>query len=359
MEITFPLYTNESLKALDAARLKRGPSERLASVRHAAQTVHEEMMSASPVRFYRSFDLVRVPYPLRFALREACTVPIPLVHIMNRMFIVQFDSPGGIKTLVVSPSDPEANSETPFFKRMTDAMGPLKNRLSPVLAPIVRSVSEALDLAGISPGQVDYVTYDHLHTQDIRRWFGDSARPGFFPNAKLLVMRQEWISAGALLAPQRDWYCPAGLKDVPESRVIFLDGSTLLAPSVALVATPGHTEGNHSIAVRTDEGVMVSSENGVAAEAYAPECSGIPGMARYARDTGMEVVLNGNTMEGGLDQYLSMIAEKTIAGPSMRRPDLPNVVPSSELTHYWMFPGVRPSFTFGELSFGAPYIREA
>jgi hypothetical protein len=30
----------------------------------------------------------------------------------------------------------------------------------------------------------------------------------------------------------------------------------------------------------------------------------------------MEIILNGNTLEGGLDQYISMVQEKEFAGPS-------------------------------------------
>jgi hypothetical protein len=78
----------------------------------------------------------------------------------------------------------------------------------------------------------------------------------------------------------------------------------------------------------------------------------IPGLRRYAKETGMEVVLNGNTLERGLDQYLSMVQEREMAGPSRRNPDFPNVVTSSELASYWLFPGIRPTFSFGPLEFG-------
>ena len=97
---------------------------------------------------------------------------------------------------------------------------------------------------------------------------------------------------------------------------------------------------------------MVTSENGVGPDAYAPVHSQVPGLQQYARDTGMEVVINGNTMEGGLDQYISMVLEKTLAGPSARHPDFPNMVCSSEFTAYWAFPGLKPTFAFGPLSFG-------
>ena len=130
------------------------------------------------------------------------------------------------------------------------------------------------------------------------------------------------------------------------------DGDTMLGESVALMRTPGHTEGNHSFVAHTPEGIMVTSENGVAPDAYAPRSSRIPGVARYAEKTGMEVILNGNTLEGGLDQYISMVQEKEVAGPSVRNPDFPNMVCSSELAAFWAFPGVAPTMSFGDLSFG-------
>jgi hypothetical protein len=329
------------------------PGGRLKAVRRAAQALREEMMSAQPVRYYKSCDLIRVPYPTHFGLRNACSANTRYIHILNRMFVVQFDSPDGVKTLLVSPSDIDANRETPFFKSLRKSMGKFQGVVEPLIAPRIRDVNEALKLASITPEQVDYITFDHLHTQDIRAWFGTHGSPGFFPNAKLLVMRSEWEAAKDLLPPQLQWYCPDGIDGVAPERVIQLDGSTWLGDSVALVHTPGHTHGNHSIAVRTPEGVMVTSENGVGVDAYAPLASRVPGLAKYAKRTGMEVILNGNTLEGGLDQYISMVQEKEIAGPSQRHPDFPNMVMSSEFTGYWLFPRVKPTFCFGELEFGA------
>jgi hypothetical protein len=118
-----------------------------------------------------------------------------------------------------------------------------------------------------------------------------------------------------------------------------------------LVQTPGHTEGNHSIVLSSKLGVTVTSENGVCTDAYAPAASAIPGLARYAK-TGMDVVLNGNTLERGLDQYLSMVVEKTLAGPSARD-GMPNMMVSSELTPSWYCPGVTPGFAFGDVAVGA------
>lgn len=336
----------------EGARDFASPLERLRAVRAAAASFREEMLAGDPVPYYRSFDLVRAPYPRRYALKDACTVPTPFVHILNRMFIVQFRSELGLKTLLVSPSDYRRNAQTPFFKALSESFGPFRSRLEPLMAPELGTVETCLARTGIRPDQVDYITYDHLHTQDVRRWLGTPDTPAYFPNAKLLVMRQEWESAKALLPPQRLWYCPDGIAGVPEDKVVLLDGDVFLGDGVALVHTPGHTEGNHSIVVRTPEGLFVTSENGVGPDSYAPLKSRIPGLRRYAERTGIDVILNSNTLERGLDQYISMIQERDVAGPSPRNPDFFNVVSSSELTAYWLFPGIRPTFAFGEIEFG-------
>lgn len=341
------------VRHFDGARASSAPRERLSEVVRRARAFREEMLAeGEPALYYRSFDLVRVPYPTRYAFRDACSAPTPFVHIINRLFVIQFRAGSEVKTLLVSPSDTRAATATPFFRRLTARFGPLRARLEPVLAPELATVESCLASIGLRPDDVDFITFDHLHTQDLRRWLGTGEQPAYFPNARLLVMRQEWESARALLPPQEDWYAPRGTEGVPPGRVILLDGDVLLGRSVALVRTPGHTEGNHSIVAYTPEGLFVSSENGVGPDAYAPEYSRIPGVARYARSTGMEVVLNGNTLERGLDQYVSMIQEREIAGPSRRDPRFYNVAPSSELAHYWLFPGVRPTFSFGPVEFG-------
>ena len=342
------------VRHFDGARDHTTPDDRLRAVRKAAEAFHERMSSAPPVRFYRSATLARVPYPTRYALRDACSVPMPFLHIVNRLFIVQLDFAGRTRTLLLSPSDVRRNAETPFFKDLSRGMGPFASIGEKVIAPIAASVEERLAELGIAPELVDYISYDHLHTQDVRRWLGGPSDPGYFPNAKLLVMKKEWQGAHGLLPTQSYWYCPHGLDGVAPARVVELDGDVLVGDSLALVGTPGHTEGNHSFVARTPEGVMVTSENGVACDSYAPSKSAIPGVAGYARRTGSEVVLNGNTLENSVDQYISMVAEKTMAGPSARNPEFPNVVCSSELSAYWAFPGIRPTFEVGDLSFGEP-----
>jgi hypothetical protein len=130
------------------------------------------------------------------------------------------------------------------------------------------------------------------------------------------------------------------------------EGSIQLGEGIALIHTPGHTEGNHSIVTNTDEGIWVTSENGVSVDAYAPLLSTASGVATYAKNLRTEVIINGNTLENSIDQYISMVQEKTIAGPSSRDPRYPNVFPSSEMTPFWAFPGATPSFYVGHAKHG-------
>lgn len=349
------------LPHFDHCRDSSLPQNRLDAVRAAAQKLHEEMRSGPHALYYESADLIRVPYPVKYGLLNACSLRIPFMHILNRLFVVQFHSEAGIKTLLFSPSDIDGNRETPFFRRLSPrgTPKPLRNLVEPVLAPVYARVEDVLARIGLQPADIDYLSYDHLHTQDLRKWLGSAGSPGLFPNARLLVMQQEWFSTQALLPPQRDWYCPHGIEGIDPQRVILLQDSVQLGEGVALVATPGHTEGNHSLAVNTPRGVLVTSENGVCLDSYSPHASAIPGVRKYARDTGMEVILNGNTLERGLDQYISMVLEKTLAGSCHDAAQFHNVVPSSEMSPYWLTPGLQPTHSVGPLQLGEPVRKQS
>ncbi|SFF53289.1 hypothetical protein SAMN04488120_10774 [Fontimonas thermophila] len=336
----------------DGTRAARRPRDRVENVRAAAQDFRREMLAGKPVPYYRSMELVRVPYPARYGYLNGFGRLAPYIHLCNRLFVVQFRSAEGLKTLLVSPSDWEHQRATPFFKRLTDSMGPFAGVGEALVFKKTSTVLQRLAEIGLAPEDVDYITYDHLHTQNLTRWLGGNGHKAIFPNAKLLVMREEWESAHALIPWQNQWYCPGGLDGIPQDRVILLDHDVMLGEGVALIRTKGHTEGNHSIVVHTPEGLKVTSENGVSLDAYAPQHSSIPGLAEYARATGAEVVLNGNTLEYGVDQYISMVQEKAIAGPWPRDERLPNIAPSSESAGYWLFPRTAPTFTVGDLHFG-------
>lgn len=328
------------------------------AMKKSAVSFHEKLMQKPAVHFFQSFPLVRVPYPTRYAFRDAYAGISPYLHIINRLFVVQFEYEGKIKTLLISPSDIYADEETPFFKMLTNSLGPFKNMLRPLLSPVYQTVEDVLNKLGLAPEQVDYISYDHLHTQDIRKWLGSGGRKPYFPNAKLLIMKNEWEFAKDLTPNQKNWYCPDGVEGVPEDRVVQLEGDVMLGESVALLDTPGHTIGNHSFATRVDKGVFVTSENGVSPESYAPEHSKVPGVKKYNENYNMEVVLNGNTLDGSSEQYISMIKEKYVAGPSIFDKRFPNMFCSSQLAGYWLFPTTKPGFSVPDKAYGQLHLRE-
>lgn len=342
----------QPLNDFSDARAAASPQDRLREVRRRALVLRERLLAEPEVLFYRSFDLIRAPYPTYYAFSGVYAhrgFKFPLVHLLNRLFVVQYlDHDRVLRTLMLSPSDHEANRETPFFKQLARSV---PRGLDRVFAPQYNTVPEALAQCGIAPEQVDYISYDHLHTQDARRWLGTRGQPGLFPNARLLVHRQEWASTQALLPLQAEWYCPQGTAGIAPERVVCFDDSLSLGPGLVLVHTPGHTQGNHSMAARVPDGIRVTSENGVGVDAYEPSRSRINAVRRHAQRTGMEVILNGNTLEGSNDQYISMVLEKTLAGPSAN-PEYPNCATSSERTPFWLFPGDVASHLFGQAQFG-------
>ncbi len=336
----------------DGTRDPLKPLARLDNIREAAKDFRRDLLAQAPTLFYQSLELVRVPYPTRYAYLNAYRGLSRYMHLCNRLFVIQFKSSEGTKTLLVSPSDWENQRETPFFARLNQSAGPFASVAEGLIFKKTATVPERLQQIGLDPRDVDYITYDHLHTQNLRRWLGADGQPAIFPNAKLLIFRAEWESTQALIPWQSQWYCPNGIAGVPMDKVILLDHDVFLGEGVALVRTTGHTLGNHSIVANTPGGIFVTSENGVALDAYAPLLSKVAGVADYARYTGAEVVLNGNTQEYAVDQYLSMVQEKEIAGPSQADERIPNLAPSSESAGYWLFPQTEPTFTRGELAFG-------
>lgn len=369
----FAALENESalrrLEVFRDARASSVPRTRLEEVRKRARGFREAMLAGKTARFFKTCELIRVPYPVRYAFANVYTqlpIPTPVLHIVNRLSVVQFDSPDGVKTLLFSPSDVMANAETRYFKRLGAGElarmegkvgefspgGVVKTLAAVLVAPQSPTVPEWLAKLGIAPEQVDYISYDHLHTQDVRNWLGGAGRPGVFPNAKLLIMREEWESAQGLLPPQADWYCPNGVAGIDPSRVVLLDSDVMLGEGVAFVRTPGHTMGNHSLVVHTRDGLFVTSENGIGPDNYAPQHSRINAVRRHAQQLGLEVVLNGNTQESSVEQYISMVLEKELAGPSRTNPEFFNVATSSEFTPWWLFRGIAPSFCVGDLEYG-------
>lgn len=324
-----------------------GAGDRLRAVREASARFRDRFLESGKPQAVRTCDLITLPYVTRYAFWHAVRHPSPYLMFTNRMQIVRYtDWAGTPRTLLFNPTDYQAAAEVPFYKRLARQYGAFISQT--ILTTRHGDVLTHLAAHGLKPEAIDYISYDHLHTQDLRPWLGPR---GALPKAKLLVQEAEWRTFGGLHPLQEPWYIKAGGEGVAAERVVLLNSDVSLGPGVALLRTPGHTWGNHSLALHTDRGVTVISENGVCMDNYAPRHSRIPGLRAYA-ETGQEVVLNGNTLEGALDQYISMVKELMVAGPHPDAPEFPNHFSSSELTAHWLIPGLEPTVSQRSLTHG-------
>lgn len=334
--------------------------DRLTAVREAAAEYRERFRAQGEVTAVRTFDIAAAPYPTRYALNGAAIGPNPFVNIANRVLVVRFqDFEGVSRTLVWEPTVAAGSRTAPFYAQLSSMFGDfLSNR---VFTRYYHEPEEVLPLCGVRPEEIDYVSFDHLHVQDVRMIMGSSQPlPGeltppsaLFPNATMLVHRKELGTFESPHPMQWAWYVAGGMDGVPTERVLPFEGDIELGVGVSLVWTPGHTDGNHSLVLNTPDGIWVSSENGVCADNWQPELSRIPGVRRHARFFGREIVPNANTLEDSLDQYDSMVLEKTLADPSARDPRWRQVLPSSELVRWKRQWPVVPTFTHGGLNYGS------
>ncbi len=334
--------------------------DRLDAIRRAADEFRGRFKEQGQIGGVRTVDLVSAGYPTRYAFGGAARGSVnPYINILNRLVVVQFeDFEGERKTLVWEPTVPEGSSEAPYYAQLIERYGEFLSRN--VLATEYNTVGEALALCGLTPEDVDFVSFDHLHVQDMRILMGTTQpvqgepepRRPFFPNAKFLCQRKEVDTFRSPHPMQWAWYVPGGMDHVIEDDLVLLDGDVELGVGVALAWTPGHTDGNQSLVINTPEGVWVSSENGVAADNWHPHLSKIPGIRKEAEFMGREVILNSNTLEDSIDQYDSMVKEKALADPNRSDPRWMNVFPSSELPAWKRQWPVVPSFTYGGMNYG-------
>ena len=338
---------------------------RLETVREAAAAYKERFKSQGQVRAIKSVDIAAAPYPTNFAFHGAAIAPAtPYISIINRMIVVQYeDFEGRQRTLVFEPTVPEGSAEAPFYETLAKRMAgiPGGEKLTEALyLKYYNEPEEVLPQVGLAPEDVDFATFDHLHVQDPRMIMGSSdpipgertPRPPLFPNARLLVHEREVATFDSLHPMQWAWYVDGGMDGVDRDRLVTFRGDIELGIGVSLIWTPGHTDGNHSLCLNTPDGVWISSENGVALDNWQPELSKIPGIKSYMEHYGREIVPNANTLEDSLDQYDSMVKEKTLADPSRRDSRWLQVFPSSELADWKRLWPVRPTFAHGGIEYG-------
>ena len=343
------------IDAITTPRLDETPAAALRRVREEAPAFREWFRGTGEVTAFASRDLVTLPYPRQYGLWEACRARTKYVWMTNRMFAIQWHDGERTRTLIAEPSDYELGIETPYLRHALDRLPIGEERSRKLLFTEHGTVLGHCAALGIDPADVDYLVFDHLHTQDVRRLVGtvDGTFQPMFPNARMIVQRVELEHVRDVHPFQARFHQSWTYAGIDESRLLVIDGSVLVAPGLALLRTPGHTLGNQTIVVNVPgRGILTSSENGIAVESYVPQFSTLPGVREFAAEWGYEVILNYNTPEWASWQYNSMIAEKLIADPIPGHPHLPQVVPSSELVAHRLAPRVRPAYRHGELTFG-------
>lgn len=369
MAVTVPPATLDAaglrpIPELDEARAVWPRGRRLEALRDGAEAFKARFKAQGEVLGVRSVDLVTAPYPTGFAFHNAVPLPVPYIFITNRMVVVQYeDFHGHVRTLVWEPTVPEGSAKAPFYAqtmKLLDRVPKGQWLADNVFAKYLNDTDSVLAQCGLTPEDVDYVSFDHLHVQDTRMILGTTApipgeaapRAPLFPNAIVLAQDREIATLEDLHPMQWAWYVPDALEHAQTERFGRIEGSVELGVGVAIVWTPGHTDGNHSLVVNTPDGVWVSSENGVSLDNWQPELSRIPGLKRYSSFFGREVVPNANTLEDPQDQYDSMVLEKTLADPSPKDPRWRQVIPSSELADLRLQWPIRPTYAHGGMDYG-------
>lgn len=339
---------------------------RLQAVREAATAYKVRFVSQGQVRAVRSVDIAAAPYPVSYAFNGAVQVPhLPLISMINRMIVVQYDDWNGLpRTLVFEPTVPAGSAEAPFYANLQKLTGMvpfgLGRQVEKLVLKYIHEPDDVLALVGLQPQDVDFCTFDHLHVQDPRMILGSSRviagesapRRPLFGDARMLVHERELATLQSLHPMQWAWYVEQGLDGVDMSRFATFDSDLELGPGVTLLWTPGHTDGNHSLVVNTPDGVWVSSENGISLDNWQPELSKIPGVRRYAESWGREICPNANTLEDSLDQYDSMVKEKIMADPCTSDPRWLQILPSTELATWKRFWPVVPTYFHGGIDYG-------
>lgn len=338
--------------------------DRLKAVREAAAAYKVRFTRQGQIRAVKSVDIAAAPYPVKYAFHDAVSVPtLPLISMINRMVVVQYDDWNGTpRTLVFEPTVPAGSAEAPFYRNLQKLTAKLPGgkQIEKVALKYYYEPDQVLAEVGLSAEDIDFLTFDHLHVQDPRMILGSTEtipgesepRTPLFASAKMLVHSRELATLQSLHPMQWAWYVEDGLGGVDPDKFVTFDGDIELGPGIALLWTPGHTDGNHSLVINTPDGVWVSSENGISLDNWQPELSKIPGVKKYATVFGREICPNANTLEDSLDQYDSMVKEKTLADPCKKDPRWLQILPSTELAPWKRFWPVVPTFVHGGIEYG-------
>src|SRR3712207_602604 len=166
--------------------------DRPEAIRSAAEQFRSRFKQQGEVLDVQTVDLVAAGYPTAYAFGGAAKGLNPFVNISNRLVVIRFeDFEGKEKVLAWEPTVPEGSQEAPFYEQLVERYGEwLSNN---VFATYYNDIGQALSKCGLTPEDVDYIAFDHLHVQDPRMMLGTETQPAYYPKAKMLVQAKEEI----------------------------------------------------------------------------------------------------------------------------------------------------------------------
>ena len=154
--------------------------DRPAAIREAAAEFRARFATPeNRVRGVRTVDIASAGYPLKFAFGGAAKGPNPYVNIINRLQVVQFeDFDGELQDARLGADGPRGAGRGAVLRAADRAA-----RRVPLLQGASRrsgtTPTRRWPRSGCAPEDVDYVSFDHLHVQDLRFVLGHHrADPG-------------------------------------------------------------------------------------------------------------------------------------------------------------------------------------
>jgi hypothetical protein len=345
--------TPRSIDEFTAARRHLPRGQRPAAMRAAADVFRARFKSQGLIGAARTVDLFASPVPTAFALQGAAKHLNPYVTVVTRLVVVQFDGYDGTQlTLAWEPElGPPRTARAPLSARLMDRYGGwIARRLASVRH---HTITTALASIGLTPADVDLVSFANLRGQDLRWHLGTEELEPLFPNADFVLQRREVDAVKTPHPAQAAVYDPAGMDGVRDGRIVLVDGDVELGQGVALLLAPGRTHGNHSLCLNTTDGVWIVSDNGVAADSWQPHLSRVAGVREFAEGRERQVILNADALEDSLDQYDAMLMEKAVADAQRDDPRWANVLPSRELVRRRLSWPVEPTYVVGGIAYGA------
>ncbi|HKW78079.1 MAG TPA: N-acyl homoserine lactonase family protein [Candidatus Limnocylindria bacterium] len=110
--------------------------------------------------------------------------------------------------------------------------------------PHIRNIKVAIYGAKIEAEDVSLVINTHMH-------FDHAGANSEFPDVAILVQEAEWQVAWDEGYTVRSWI------DFPDASYLRLHGDTDVADGLRVLSTPGHSPGHQSVAVETEDGLVL------------------------------------------------------------------------------------------------------